>query len=159
MDKYKIELKWAFFYIAASLLWMFIEKLSGLHSVHIDKQQYLTLVFLIPAIWIYWLAMKDKKKNYYQNIISYKQAVMSGILMSLIVMIFAPLTQWVISTVITPEYFPNVIEYALATKYFATREEAEAYFSLNNYIIQSTIGAIIMGVVISAVMAFFIKSR
>lgn len=34
--KYKIEIKWAVIFIAMSLLWMVLEKLTGLHSTYID---------------------------------------------------------------------------------------------------------------------------
>jgi hypothetical protein len=40
-----------------------------------------------------------------------------------------------------------------------TQADAEAYFSLKNYIIQSTIFAPVVGVLTSAVVAFFVKSK
>ena len=142
-----------------SLLWMLLEKLLGLHSTHIDKHMYLTNLFAIPAILLYVLALKDKKKNYYQGQMTYKQGFISGLIISLIVMVFAPITQWITSTVITPEYFPNVIAHSLETGYFTSREEAEAYFNLKNYMVQSTIWSLIMGVVTSAVVAWFVRTK
>lgn len=159
MGKYKIEIKWAFIFIIMSLLWMVLEKLCGLHSTHIDKQQYLTMLFMIPAIWVYVLALKDKKKKDYGGIMSFKQAVISGVIITLIVALFSPLTQWIISCVITPEYFPNVIEYSLKTGYHKTRAEAEAYFSLENYMKQSIIGALMMGIISTLIVAFFVRTR
>ena len=38
-------------------------------------------------------------------------------------------------------------------------EEAEKYFSLQNYIIMSVVGALIMGVVTSALVALFVKKK
>lgn len=159
MNKFKIEIKWAFIFIIVSLLWMLFEKLIGLHSIHIDKHQYLTMLFMIPAIWIYVLALKDKKKNYYNGNMSFGQGFLSGLIISIIVMIFSPLTQWITSVIITPEYFPNVIEYSLKSGYYKTREEAEAYFSLRNYIIQGLVGSILMGAITSLVVAFFVKTK
>jgi len=40
-----------------------------------------------------------------------------------------------------------------------TREEAEKYFNLNNYLVSGFIGAIIMGVITSALVALFVRSR
>ncbi len=37
MKKISTEIKWALIFVAMSLLWMLLEKLSGLHSTHIDK--------------------------------------------------------------------------------------------------------------------------
>ena len=60
---------------------------------------------------------------------------------------------------ITPEYFPNVIAYSVETGFYNSREEAEAYFNLQNYMMQSTIGAFIMGVITSVIVAFFVRSK
>jgi hypothetical protein len=159
MEKIRYELKWAFIFIISTLLWMILEKIAGLHSTHIDKHQYLTMLFMIPAIWIFVLALKDKKKNFYNGQMSFKQGFITGLIVSVIVMIFSPLTQWIISTVITPEYFPNVIEHSVKTGYHKSLEEAEAYFNLQNYMVQSTIGAIGMGIVTSAIVAFFVRTK
>jgi len=40
-----------------------------------------------------------------------------------------------------------------------TKEQAEDYFSFNSYVFQAAIGALVMGVVTSAVVAFFVKSK
>jgi hypothetical protein len=117
------------------------------------------MLFMIPAIWIYVLALKDKKLHYYNGVMSYKQGFISGLIITLLIALFSPLTQWIISCVITPEYFPNVIEYSLQSGYHKTREEAEAYFSLENYRKQSVIGALMMGIVTSFIVAFFVRNK
>jgi hypothetical protein len=61
--------------------------------------------------------------------------------------------------VITPDYFANVIEYSLSPGYYENRVDAEAYFNLKNYMIQSVVGALIMGVVTTAVVAFFLRAK
>ena len=76
-----------------------------------------------------------------------------------ILTLLAPVTQWITSTVITPEYFPNVIEHAVETGFYPSREEAEAQFNLRNYMVQSTIGTFVMGLVTSAVVAFFVRTK
>ncbi|HLW15716.1 MAG TPA: DUF4199 domain-containing protein [Flavobacteriaceae bacterium] len=158
MEKIKLEIKWAFIFIAMSLLWMLLEKLVGLHSIHIDKHMYLTNLFAIPAIVVYVLALKDKKKQY-KGQMSYKQGFISGLIITLIVALFAPFTQWIISTIITPEYFPNVIEYSIESGFHSSLEEAEAYFNLNKYMVQSVIGALIMGIITSGIVAFFVRTK
>lgn len=159
MKTIKIEIKWALIFVIMSLLWMWLEKLSGLHSTHIDKHMYLTNLFAIPAILVYVLALREKKQKYYQGKMSYVQALVSGLIITAIVALFSPLTQWIISTIITPEYFPNVIEHSLETGYHASREEAEAYFNLENYMKQSVIGALVMGIITTAVVAIFVRTK
>lgn len=159
MAKIKLEIKWALIFVAMSLLWMLLEKLVGLHGTHIDKHMYLTNLFAIPAIIVYVLALKDKKKKDYNGHMTYKQGLISGLIITFIVALLSPLTQWIISTIITPEYFPNVIAYSVETGYHNSLEEAEAYFNLPNYIKQSTIGALIMGTVTSAIVAIFVWTK
>lgn len=159
MDKFKIEIKWALIFIGAMLLWMVLERAVGLHDEHIDKQQYLTTLFAIPAILIYVLALKDKRKNYYEGEMTYGQGFLSGLVITVIVALFSAPAQWIISTLITPNYFNNVIEYSVETGYYETREAAKANFNLSNYMLQSVIGALIMGVLTSAVVAIFTRRQ
>jgi hypothetical protein len=158
MRKYSIEIKWAVIFMAVLLLWMLLEKLSGLHGAHIDKHLYLTNLFAIPAISVYVLALKEKR-NFYGGKMTYLQGLVSGLLITAIVTVFSPANQWIISEIITPEYFPNVIEYSLKTGYHKSREEAEAFFNLQNYMIQSLVGALGMGVITSIIVAFFVKKN
>lgn len=159
MKNLKIEIKWAIIFSVIGLLWMFLEKLVILHSTHIDKHMYLTNLYVIPAIIVMVLALKDKKKNFYAGQMTYKQGLISGIIISVCIALLSPFTQWITSTIITPEYFPNVIAYAVKTGYHKSIEEAETYFNLSNYIVQSTIGALIMGIITTAIAMLFIRSK
>ena len=141
------------------LVWMVLEKLVGLHDAHIDKHMYMTNLFAIPAILIFILALREKKKIDYNGQMSYKQGFIAGLIITLIVTVLSPLTQWVISRIITPEYFPNVIAYSLETGYHNSIEEAEAYFNLKNYMVQSTIWAFVMGIVTTAIVAIFVRTK
>ncbi|MFS4417073.1 DUF4199 domain-containing protein [Maribacter sp. 2307ULW6-5] len=159
MKNLKIEVKWAIIFSIMGLLWMLLEKLFGLHGTHIDKHMYLTNLFAIPAIIVMVLALKDKKKNYYSGQMNYKQGLISGILLSLFIALLSPLTQWITSTIITPEFFPNVIAHSVKTGYHASVEAAQAYFNLKNYMVQSTIAALVMGIVTTAVAMLFIRTK
>lgn len=159
MKSYKTELYWSFSYIAFTLIWMWLEKVSGLHSTRIDLHEYFSLLIIVPVIYIYVLALKAKKKQYYGGQISYAQAFFSGALLTFIISLFSPLMQWVISTLISPDYFKNVINYSLQVGYYKSYEEASSYFNLKNYMIQSTIGAFVMGIVTTAIVAYFIRSK
>lgn len=142
-----------------TLVWMLSEKLSGLHGKYIDYHLYLTNLFVIPAIWFMVLALKDKKKNFYNGNVSYKQGLISGIIVSAIIALLSPLTQWITSFVITPEYFPNVIKRSVELGYYKTIAEAEANFNYKNYAINSTIFAFVFGIVTSAVAMIFIRTK
>ena len=158
INKYKTEIKWSFIFTVIMLMWMTLEKLTGLHSKHIDKHPMYTNFFSIPAIAVYVFALLNKRKTDFNGIMSYKQGVMAGIIITIIITILSPLTQLITSTIITPEYFPNVIEYSV-NQGLMTEEVAKNAFNLKSYIIQATIGAFIMGLITSVIVAFITKSK
>ncbi|MCK9290781.1 MAG: DUF4199 domain-containing protein [Bacteroidales bacterium] len=159
MKNIKIEFKWAIIFSLVGLLWMVLEKISGLHGKYIDYHLYLTNLFAIPAIIVMVMALKDKKKNFYDGQMNYKQGLISGIILSVIIALISPLTQWITSYVITPEYFPNVIKRSVEIGYFKTTAEAEANFNYPNYAKQGAISALIMGVFTIAIAMIFIRTK
>ena len=159
MKSISIEIKWAILFSIAGLLWMVLEKMTGLHDKYLDYQMYLTNLFAIPAIWIMALALKDKKKNFYKGEMSYMQGFISGLILSLLIALISPATQWITSYVITPEYFPNVIKRSVELGYYSSTAEAEAQFNYPNYAKQGAIGAFVMGIVTTAILMIFIRSK
>ena len=159
MGNIKIEIKWAVIFTIMTLAWMLLEKLSGLHGRYIDYHLYLTNLFAIPAIWTMVLALRDKKKNFYTGNMSYRQGLISGMILSAIIALLSPLTQWITSYVITPEYFPNVIKRSVELGYYKTTAEAEAQFNFKNYAVNSTIFAFVFGVVTTAIAMIFIRTK
>ena len=159
MKNIKTEIKWAIIFSMVALLWMGLEKLCGLHGKYIDYHLYLTNLFAIPAIIVMVMALKDKKRSFYSGQMNYKQGLISGIVLSLIIALFSPLTQWITSYIITPEYFPNVIKRSVELGYYHTIAEAEANFNYQNYAIQGSIGAFIMGIVTTTIAMIFIRTK
>lgn len=158
MKNWKIELKWALIFSGMSLLWMLIERLGGFHDVRIEQHPIFTNFIAIPAILVYVFALRDKKKNFYQGQMSYKQGIGSGLVISLIVAALSPLAMLISIKLITPHFFENAIAFAVSHGY-STQSEAEAYFNLQSYIIQGLIGAPIMGLITSAIVAIFVRSK
>jgi len=159
MKNIKIEFKWAIIFSVMGLLWMLLEKLAGLHSTYIDYHLYLTNLFAIPAIWVMVLALKDKKKSYYHGQMSYKQGLLSGIYLSLLIALISPLTQWITSYIITPEYFPNIIKRSVEIGYYKSTVEAQSNFNYASYAVQGAIGALIMGITTTAIAMIFLRTK
>jgi hypothetical protein len=105
------------------------------------------------------MALKDKKKNFYGGQMNYKQGLISGIVLSVIIALLSPLTQWITTNVISPEYFPNVIKRSVELGYYKTTAEAEANFNYQNYAKQGAFGALVMGIVTTAIAMIFIRSK
>lgn len=159
MKNIKIEIKWAIIFSIVGLIWMVLEKITGLHGKYIDYHLYLTNLFAIPAIIVMVMALKDKKKNFYNGQMYYKKGLISGIILSIFIALISPLTQWITSYVITPEYFPNVIKRSVEIGYYKTTEEAQANFNYKNYAVQGAIGALIMGIVTTAFAMIFLRTK
>lgn len=158
MKNFKIEIKWAIIFTLMGLFWMVLEKMFGLHDVNIAKHAIYTNFVAIPAIAVYVYALLDKKKNYYKGKITYRQSLVSGIVISAIVTVFSPVSQIITSTIITPDYFNNAAAYAVEQGVM-TQEQAADYFNLKSYIIQSVFFAPVMGVLTSLIVSFFVKTK
>lgn len=154
----QLEIKWAFVFSIVSLLWFTIEKMLGLHDENIQKQLFFSYFFTIPAILIYFLAIADKKKNVFKGIMTWKQGVVSGVYISFFVAVFSIFINFLCLTFISPAYFENISEYVVSTKAM-TAEGAKEYFNLKSYMIQGVFGALSIGVVTSAIVAFFLQTK
>ncbi|WP_343849958.1 DUF4199 domain-containing protein [Algoriphagus jejuensis] len=158
MKNIKIEIKWGVLFILIGLIWMVFEKTMGWHDVHIDQHATYSMFFAPIAIAIYVFGLIDKKRNFYHGRMSYMQGFVAGLIITLIVVILTPLSQYITSTFITPEFFNNVIAYSVSSGAME-QVAAEEYFNLKNYIIQGTVFAAVMGLITSAVVAAFLKSK
>jgi len=158
MKNYQIEIKWGVIFFASSLLWMYFEKLMGWHDVLIDKHPFYTNFFGIIAVAIYLFAIHDKRKNFFRGKMSWKQGFVSGVILSIVIALLSPIGTLVTHYLITPEFFENAIESSVERNTMK-REDAEAYFNLSSYVIQSIAGALMMGVVTSALVALILRKK
>ena len=158
MSKYRIEIKWAIIFSVTMILWMLGEKFLGLHDERIAEHAFYTSFFAIVAIGIYLLALHDKRKNFHNGFMSWQDGFKSGAILTFGIVILSPLVQLLISELITPDYFTNITEYSIETGEMS-REEAEAYFSTKNYIIQSMVWAMITGLITAAITALILRRK
>ncbi len=158
MKKFQLEIKWAILFSLLTLLWTIGEKISGLHDIHLDKHVFYTNFFAIPAILVYVFALIDKKKNEFQNTMSFQQGFVTGVYISFIIMILSPIVQYISMTFISPNYFENVISFVIKNKSM-TAIQAHQYFNLKSYIFQSAFFALSVGIVTAAIVAYFLQSK
>jgi len=157
MKKFAIEIKWGIRYFFAYLVWVYVEKMSGYYSEKIDDYLLYSILFTFIGIFIYVMAINDKKKNYFNNNMDWKQGSVTGIFMTIVIAILMPLCQIIIHKGIAPEFFPNMIANSVAKG--TKLEDAKAYFNLSSYIFQSVFSALSFGVVISAIVAYFLQTK
>ena len=158
MKKFAIELKWGVIFTLISLLWMMLEKSLGWHTIHIAKHAVYTNFFAIPAILVFVFALLDKRKNFYSNQMTWMQGFIAGLVISIVVAILSPLAQYITIEWISPEFFTNAREYAIQSGKM-NAEQADNYFNLTNYMMQSVFGGILLGAITSAVVALFVRKK
>jgi hypothetical protein len=88
---------------------------------------------------------------------TYIQGLFSGLVLTLIVVLLTPLSQYISHSIISPAYFSNVIQLTVNSGKM-TLLEAEGYFNLMNYITQSLLFATVMGLLTTAVVMIFLRS-
>ncbi len=156
IKNYALEIKWGVFFILMQLAWMTMERLAGLHDTHIDKHAVVTNLVAIPAILMYVLALREKRNKQLGGAMTYRQGFTAGLIMTIVVTLLSPLSQYITSTIITPDYFENAIQYAVSSG-ASTQEEAEANFNLKNYLMITVLFTPVMGIVTTAIVALFLK--
>lgn len=158
MKKRLIEIKWGLIFVIMMLLWMYFEKMMGWHDEKIADHATYTNFVAIPAILVYVFALLEKRKKHYNNVMSWKQGFVSGMIITAVVVILTPFSQMVTHDLISPEYFENVSAYAVNQGQM-TQQEANAYFNLQSYLWQSAVFALVIGAVTSALVAVFVRRK
>ena len=97
MNKYTIEIKWALIFVLMMIVWMFAEKIAGLHGSNIDQHALYSNFIAIPAIAIYVLAFLEKRKKDFNGFMSYGQGFITGLKISAIVALLSPVVQLLIT--------------------------------------------------------------
>lgn len=157
MGKFNIEIKWALLFAISSLVWTAIERAAGMHEERISDYIWFSSLFAIVAIAIFVFALRDKKKNYYQGNMTWSHGFISGVIISIIITVLSPLTIYIAFTFISPDFFANMTDYNVAQG--LTREKAEAYFNIKTYLLQGAFSGLSMGIVTSAVVALFLRTK
>ncbi|WP_394974499.1 DUF4199 domain-containing protein [uncultured Croceitalea sp.] len=158
MKKFATEIKWALIFTLASLLWVLLEKALGWHDTYIDKHAIYTNFFAVIAIILFVLALWEKRNRDLGGKMTWFQGVASGMLISVVIAILSPLTQYITHELISPDYFKNMINYVVENDKM-TQKNAEVYFSFKSYLLQAAFGALGMGAVTSASVALFVRKK
>lgn len=158
MKKFAIEIKWALIFILLFLAWMTLEKEMGYHDINIKWQPVFNLLFIFPTFILYVLALLEKKKKYYQDQMSWKQGMITAIIISFIIVFLSPITQFIIHEIISPDFLNNTINYTVSQKKL-TLTQAKEYTTLTSSIWKNISDGLSFGVVIGAIVAYLIQSK
>ena len=137
---------------------MIIEHTVGLHDQYIARQPLYTNLFAVVAIALYTFSIREKKQIYFNGDMNWQQGFLSGVVLSIVICVLSPIVQYVSYAWISPDFFDNIIKYSVQKKVF-TEAKAESYFTLSSYIKQGIYNSLSMGVIISATVAQFLKTK
>lgn len=158
MKRFSIEFKWAALATLAALIWMFFEKYLGYHSEYIRMQMLFNMLFNIILAFIYIASIKEKKRDFYKNNISWRQAFFSGLILCVLITIFYPIIQYITFQQVSPHFFDQLIQIIVESGEF-TLEEAQKNFNFDSYLRQGASGNLSFGVVVSAIAAYYLKTK
>lgn len=153
----KTEIKWGLIFSLVSLLWLILEFMAGWHDRHIAWHPILTNLFIVPAVTMMYLAVREKRRTRGGRI-NFQEAFLCGLGVSVIVAILSPLAQYLFHRFINPHYFEKAIEYTVSSGK-ATAELAHQLFNLQSYMLQASLGALVAGVLTSLVLAALMRDK
>ena len=153
----------------AGFLWLLLEFFLGLHTTRIDYQPFFTwLSVIIPITGLYW-AIKAKRNRFYGGEITFIQAAKTGLIVTGVSSLTSPLLAWLYVSVVNPFYFSTTITHrkqmieelnlsSLEEKSIKINE-AYQYFNVSTYLIQSFLTILIIGIVLTLIIAALIKKN
>jgi uncharacterized membrane protein YjgN (DUF898 family) len=156
--KFKIEIKWAIIYFVMTIAWSALGKLLGFHSNRIEHNVLFNGLVIFPSFAVYLFALLDKRKNYFDGTMTFRQGFVSGMILTVFVTILGPLTPLISIGLISPDLFQNAIEFVVSNN-IMTQEEANNQFNMPAFIIQGVIAAPIFGLPLSLICAFFTRKQ
>ncbi len=142
---------------ASSIIWAVIERLLGFHTSRIAAHSLFSYLYIVVAVMLYYAALREIRHTT-QYRMNWRQGMISGIIMGLVVMILAPVTQAIIHQFISPDYFTNAIKQAVDAGYVSP-DDAPKYFNLSSYMMQSMIIPMPFGALVSSIIASFMKNK
>lgn len=158
MKNFAIEIKWAVVLSMTTIGFAYSAKYLGYYDDKLPYYQAFSL--LLAPLWciIYYLGIREKKMEFFHGKMDWKRGFVSGIFMAGIAAFLAPFGEWYTYEIIAPDYFSKAISLMLESNKM-TEDQANTYFSLNSYIMQSIFTTLSGGVVIAAIVSFVLKSK
>lgn len=161
MKDFRIELRWGIIFSLLTMILGFVEKMFlGWHDQHIDQQLGNHFLLLLTLFFIvFYLGIREKRNTYYKGKLTWKQGIVSGGAMAVIIAILSPLSVFFIYHYISPDYFNNMIDYQIHKENFPMPEQgARDFFSMSSYIILEISTDLSFGIGAAAILSLFLRT-
>lgn len=154
----KPSIKWALMGSMASLLWLVIEYVVGLHDQYIDYYPIATNFSFIVPIYTYMRTVEDAKLLH--SNLDFKKAFTQCLFGVIVYTLLAPVVMFVFLKYVNPEFFPHFIQHATANadKMGFTKERAyQSAMHIYNfpfYMLQNILIVFCSGLIIGAIVSY-----
>lgn len=161
---FKIALKYGVFIVLFTFLWICLEYWAGIHSDYIDYHPLATLLSLVVPLILLYLAMREAQRED-GGTFTYVDALKTGLVVTLVVAVLNPLLQWVFQQVVFPDYLEamqanaEALQLAQGIDVEVARRVATEEYTLNSFLLRAFLGALAAGVVMSAILALFVRDK
>lgn len=157
MSKFKIEFKWAIYYTFLGIMWFQLEKYLGYHDEKIAFHPVFTNFIYIFIFLIYLLFLVDKKKNFFNGVMSWQQGLISGVILALFAMVLTPFALYFSLKYVNPNFFESMINYSVSKG--MKLENATSLFDTTTYMLFASFGTFSFGILFAALAAALIKTK
>ncbi len=152
-----IAIRYGLLFAFAIFIWAVIESWIGLHDRYIEYHEYLSYFFAIPSVGIIHWGIRRKEKQL-DNRIRFSTAFITGLGITCVVTLLCPVIWYLFCVFVNPDFLENMRHYAVAAQGMDEQLAAQR-FSLFNHILVSTLSALVIGTVISLVIAVIVVQR
>jgi hypothetical protein len=148
-----------------TFVWICLEYISGLQDTYIDYHMYVTnLSFVIPVIGINW-ALKKRFHSFAPGTFQIKDGLISGVIVSVTAAFLIIPMLLSFFTYINPDFFDSMIsesvKHAILNGENTIRavQDAQEYFNLNSYLMQTFTGMLIFGLLVSLMVSYRLMKK
>ncbi len=153
----RIELKYAMLITLLLLLWLAFEFMIGIQDRYIAWYPYATILSFFIPIGATRQAMVAKREMLHGEM-PFKKAFITGLTIAGLTAVFAIPSQLVFHYIINPDFFEDMIQYAVAHGH-STSAQAAQYYNLRTSLIEGVVGSLLLGSLIAGVMAYFMRTK
>lgn len=147
MGKIKLEIYWGFYLAFTFIIWSQLEKWLGFHSDKLFIQPIFSILITIPFSILYYRALYLKKKNDYNNQITFQQSFISSLFITGVFALFLPAALYFSLKYISPDLMKNFIQASIKSGKI-TLKEAEAYYNFKSLLLMNYSSLLPIGIII-----------
>lgn len=160
MNAFALELRYAFFISAGTFIWLMMEYLLGFHDEYVRVYGMVSKVALIIPIAFTFVALRKKREEYYDGVITFGQAFKSGLIIALLCAVFIIPIQIMFHYAINPRFFDVMIEEHIerairnGENLTEARNQAFAVYKVSAYVVQRATATLLTGLVLAVIFAW-----